>query len=178
MKNIAIFPGSFDPFTEAHEYVVRQASKLYDKVIILVSSNPRKNYMFTPQERVTMIEHLIEYQSWAHNGVDVDMWDGLVTDFVANFLNLYDNVHIIRGLRADNGAEEFNLALTYYEDFGISYCDSYLQTIMIPVLDKYVINISSSRVREYIRRGKMNYVQHYCPAPIYHYIKEHQENLK
>ena len=178
MKNIAIFPGSFDPFTNAHEYVARQASQLYSKVIILVSSNPQKKCMFTPQERVTMIEQFIEHHAWAKNGVDVDMWDGLLTDFAADFLNLYDNVHIVRGLRVDNGAEEFNLATTYYEDFGICDCHSFLQTIMIPVLDKDKMNISSSRVREYIRRGKMNYVQAYCPAPIYYYIKEHQENSK
>ena len=37
MKNIAIFPGSFDPFTDTHEHVVRQAIQLYDKVIIRVT---------------------------------------------------------------------------------------------------------------------------------------------
>lgn len=177
MKNIAIFPGSFDPFTNAHEYVVRQAHQMYDKVIILVSANSQKKCMFTPQERVTMIEQLIQYKVWGV-GVDVDMWDGLITDYAADFLNMYDNVHIIRGLRADNGAEEFNLATTYYEDFGVSNCHSFLQTIMIPVLDKDAMNTSSSRVREYIRHNKMNYVQHYCPSPIYYYIKEHQENSK
>lgn len=178
MKNIAIFPGSFDPFTKAHEYVVRQASQLYDTVIILVSDNAQKKCMFTTKERVTMIENVIKYQSWARNGVVVDMWDGLVSDWAVDYLNLYDNVHIVRGLRCDNGAEEFNLATTYYEDFGVSNCHSFLQTIMIPVLDKDKMNISSSRVREYIRRGKMNYVQAYCPSPIYQYIKDHQENSK
>ena len=173
MKNIAIFPGSFDPFTDAHEYVVKQACQLYDKVIILVSVNAQKKCMFDPQKRVTMIEHLIEFQSWARRGVTVDMWDGLITDFAADYLNIYDNVHVIRGLRADNGAEEFNLATTYYEDFGVSNCNSTLQTIMIPVLDKDKMNISSSRVREYIRRGAWGHVQHYCPAPIYYYIKNH-----
>lgn len=178
MKNIAIFPGSFDPFTDAHEYVVRQASQLYDKVIILVSDNAQKKCMFAAKDRVTMIEQFIEYSLLARRGVTVDMWDGLVTDFAADFLNLYDNVHIIRGLRADNGAEEFNLATTYYEDFGVSNCNSVLQTIMIPVLDKDEMNISSSRVREYIRRGKWGHVLHYCPSPICHYIEDHQENSK
>jgi pantetheine-phosphate adenylyltransferase len=177
MKNIAIFPGSFDPFTNAHEYVVEQARQIYDKVIILVCVNPQKKCMFTPQERVTMIEQLIQYRVWGVS-VDVDMWDGLLTDYAADYLNLYDNVHIVRGLRCDNGAEEFNLATTYYEDFGVCNCHSFLQTIMIPVLDKDAMNTSSSRVREYIRRDRMNYVQAYCPSPIYQYIKEHQENLK
>lgn len=177
MKNIAIFPGSFDPFTNAHQYVVEQAHRIYDKVIILISVNPQKKCMFTPQERVAMIEQLIQYRVWG-TSVDVDMWDGLLTDYAADYLNMYDNIHIIRGLRADNGAEEFNLATTYYEDFGVSNCHSFLQTIMIPVLNKDMMNLSSSRVREYIRRGKMNYVNSYCPSPIYYYIKEHQENSK
>lgn len=171
MRNLAIFPGSFDPFTDAHEYVVKQVCKLYDTVIILVSDNTQKKCMFTPQERATMIEQLIENQAWAKNCVGVDVWNGLITDFAADFLNIYDNIHIIRGLRTDNGAEEFNLATTYYEDFGVANCHSTLQTIMIPVLDKDKMNISSSRVREYIRRGAWNHVQHYCPTPIYHYIK-------
>lgn len=178
MKNIAIFPGSFDPFTDAHEYVVKQASQLYDKVIILVSDNAQKKCMFTTKTRVKMIEQFIEHNLLTRRGVAVDMWDGLITDFAADFLNIYDNVHIISGLRADNGAEEFNLATTYYEDFGVSNCHSFLQTIMIPVLDKDKMNISSSRVREYIRRGKWTYVMHYCPASIYSYIKYHQKNSK
>ena len=178
MKNIAIFPGSFDPFTNAHKYVVEQAHRIYDTVIILVSDNALKKCMFTPQERVTMIEQLIKNQAWDHTGVAVDVWNGLITDYAADYLNIYDNIHIIRGLRCDNGAEEFNLATTYYEDFGVSNCHSFLQTIMIPVLDKDAMNISSSRVREYIRRNKMSYVQHYCPNPIYYYIKNHQENSK
>ena len=178
MKNIAIFPGSFDPFTDTHEHVVRQAIQLYDKVIILVSDNAQKKCMFAAKERVTMIERFIENSLLIRHGVSVDMWDGLLTDFAADFLNIYDNVHIIRGLRADNGAEEFNLATTYYEDFGVTNCYSTLQTIMIPVLNKDKMNISSSRVREYIRRGKWNHVRYYCPATIYSYIKDHQENSK
>lgn len=178
MKNLAIFPGSFDPFTDAHEYVVGQASHLYDKVIILVSDNAQKKCMFPAKMRVEMIEQFIEYNLPTSHGVAVDMWDGLITDFAADFLNIYDNIHIIRGLRADNGDEEFNLATTYYEDFGVSNCNSVLQTIMIPVLDKNKMNISSSRVREYIQRGKLVHVMHYCPASISTYIRNHQENSK
>lgn len=176
MKNIAIFPGSFDPFTNAHLYVVNQARHIYTKVHILIGSNGRKKNMFTPQERADMINSLIKRYGWEEE-VEVEIWDGLVTEYVADFLKMYDNVHIIRGLRSNNGTEEFDLASTYYEDFGLSHQGSALQTIMIPVLNKDYVNISSSRVREYLVRIKQNenmwgYVEAYCPKPIFRYIKD------
>ena len=56
MRRIALFPGSFDPFTDGHEALVRRALALFDQVVIAVGLNSDKRYMFTVNERVDMIE--------------------------------------------------------------------------------------------------------------------------
>ena len=55
---IAIFPGSFDPFTRGHEAIVRQALSLFDKVIVAVGENVGKNALLPTQKRVELIERL------------------------------------------------------------------------------------------------------------------------
>ena len=55
MKKIAICPGSFDPITNGHLDIIKRASTLFDKVIVLVVINPVKTAAFTPQERAEMI---------------------------------------------------------------------------------------------------------------------------
>ena len=56
MERIAVCPGSFDPVTIGHLDIITRASKLFDRVIVLVSKNIMKtNESFTPQERKDMI---------------------------------------------------------------------------------------------------------------------------
>lgn len=54
--NIGLFPGSFDPFTNGHLATVKRALSIFDKVIIAVVTNTRKNALFTTQEKVDLIE--------------------------------------------------------------------------------------------------------------------------
>lgn len=56
MKKIALFPGSFDPFTDGHEALVKRALLLFDNIVIAVGMNSDKQYMFPTEERVKMIE--------------------------------------------------------------------------------------------------------------------------
>lgn len=56
MRRIALFPGSFDPFTDGHEALVRRALAIFDQIIIAVGVNSDKQYMFSVDERVDMIE--------------------------------------------------------------------------------------------------------------------------
>ena len=55
-KRIAVFPGSFDPFTIGHEALVRRTIGLFDEIIIALGTNSNKNYMFSIEQRMKWIE--------------------------------------------------------------------------------------------------------------------------
>lgn len=76
MRRVALFPGSFDPFTDGHEALLRRALELFDEVVIAVGVNSDKQYMFTTDERINMIkahfdrEHRIRVVSYSDMTVD------------------------------------------------------------------------------------------------------------
>ena len=71
----AICPGSFDPVTYGHLDIFKRASKLFDRVIVLVSINPDKHPCFTPEERMEMIR---EVTAEIPN-IEVDCYAGLLS---------------------------------------------------------------------------------------------------
>jgi len=74
----ALYPGSFDPFTNGHLDVVRRAAALFDGVVVGVAANPEKRApLFGPEERVAMIEEAVQ----GLQGVEVTMFRGLTVDF-------------------------------------------------------------------------------------------------
>ena len=100
---VAIYPGSFDPITCGHLDILKRATKLFDKVIVLVAVNPDKKDRFSPQERVKMIK---ECTSDLAN-VEVDFYQGLTVEYAKE----HGAKHLIRGLRAVTDFEyEFQLA--------------------------------------------------------------------
>ena len=91
---IAVYPGSFDPLSNGHLDIINRASKLFDKLYILVSVNPKKNYVFTDEERVQIVK-----KSTANiNNVEVIASKSLVLDFARKV----NACCIIRGLRNHN----------------------------------------------------------------------------
>ena len=54
--SIAVYPGSFDPVSSGHLDIIKRAAKVFEKVYVLVSINPNKNYIFTNDERKYMLE--------------------------------------------------------------------------------------------------------------------------
>ena len=104
MRRIAVCPGSFDPVTYGHIDIFNRASTLFDKVIILVSTNLSKQPMFTPTERIQMI---MDVTSGMDNVV-IDILDGLLADYVRDV----GACAIVKGLRAVSDFEyEFQMAL-------------------------------------------------------------------
>ena len=106
MTRVAVFPGSFDPMTNAHLDVARRASGLFDRLIIGVLNNPKKAPLFSIHERVDLIERSVA-DLGAH--VTVDAFDGLTVEFARH----QGAGFIVRGLRAVSDFEaELQMALT------------------------------------------------------------------
>lgn len=87
----ALFPGSFDPFTNGHLDIVTRAAKLFDEVVIGVGVNTNKRALFTDNEKVAMIEQATQDL----NNTSVVLMDGLTANFAAK---MNTNV-LIRGVR-------------------------------------------------------------------------------
>ena len=87
-----LYPGSFDPITKGHMNIVEQASELFDEVIIAILQNPKKNPMFTAQERLEMISELYKH----NNNIKVVIGSGATVDIAI----LNDCKAIVRGLRS------------------------------------------------------------------------------
>ncbi|NNC51445.1 MAG: pantetheine-phosphate adenylyltransferase [Erythrobacter sp.] len=91
---IGIYPGTFDPITLGHADIIRRGSKLVDKLIIGVTTNPSKNPMFSTEERFAMVER--EIASMGIENVEVVGFNALLVKFAQK---MGANV-LIRGLRA------------------------------------------------------------------------------
>ena len=106
MASIAVCPGSFDPVTIGHINIITRAAKLFDKVIVVVMVNSRKNTaMFTPDERMDFIRRSVPHL----NNIEVDYYDGLLADYAVR----KGAVAIVKGLRVLSDYEdEFKQALT------------------------------------------------------------------
>lgn len=91
MVKTAVFPGSFDPFTKGHEYVVKKALEVFDEVIIGIGVNTSKAYLFELTKRMQHIEFIFSNES----RVKVDQYEGLTTRFCIK----NNATHIVRGLR-------------------------------------------------------------------------------
>ena len=101
---IALFPGSFDPFTNGHLDLARRATLLFDQVVIAVAENAAKQALFTPEERVALIQHSVR----GLPGVTAKAFSGLLVDCARRVKART----IIRGLRAVSDFEfEFQMAL-------------------------------------------------------------------
>lgn len=101
---IAVCPGSFDPITNGHLDIIKRASLLFDRVVVLVSVNPLKQCSFTQQERVEMIKKSTQNIK----NVSVDTFSGLLADYVRE----NNACAIVKGLRAVSDFEyEFQQSL-------------------------------------------------------------------
>ena len=104
MKKIAIYPGSFDPVTNGHVDIAQRGLRLFDKIIVAILSNPGKDFLFTVEERIEMLESSFE----EYPNIEVGTFDGLLVDYAAK----KDSIAILRGMRAVSDFEyEFQLAL-------------------------------------------------------------------
>jgi len=136
---IAVYPGSFDPFTLGHLDILERATGIFDKVIVSVLENPNKSPLFSVEERIEMIR-----ESVAENGnVEVDSFDGLTVDYAKKV----GAGSLVRGLRATSDFEsEFQMAL-FNRKLAPEVTTVFLMTSFANVF------LSSSLIKEVARHG-------------------------
>ncbi len=156
---IAICPGSFDPITKGHLNVIERASKLFDKIIVVVMVNPDKKLSFTDEQRVRFIK-----QSTKHiDNIEVDTYHGLVVDYAKE----KGACSIIRGLRALTDFEyEFQMSLINKK------LNPEVETLFLNTSEEYMY-LSSSMVKQISSFG--GDISDFVPSPI---LQEITDNIK
>ena len=129
-----VYPGSFDPPTNGHLNIIQRASRLFEKLEIVIADNKQKKYFFTAEERFEMVTEMV---AGLHN-VQVSLWEGLIVDFVCKVGARV----ILRGVRALSDFEyEFELSLI---NKGLN---PQIETIFMPTDKKYFV-LRSSAIKE------------------------------
>jgi pantetheine-phosphate adenylyltransferase len=139
MEKIALFPGSFDPFTLGHESIVRRALPLFDKIIIAIGYNSDKDGFFTLDERMSWMNLVFE----GVKKIETEKFQGLTVDFCKKVGAGF----ILRGLRTSSDFE-YERAIAQMNK--VMYPE--IETVFLLTLPEHT-HINSTIVREIIRLG-------------------------
>ncbi len=153
---IAIYPGSFDPITKGHLDILKNASGIFDKVIIAVARNGEKKGFLSTEERVELIKKSIK----GLDNVEVDAFEGLTIEYAKK----RGAEILIRGLRAVSDFEyEMQLSQT-----NSALCDE-IKTVFLTTKPKYNF-ISSSTIREILQNN--GDISKFVPQAVNEYLTQ------
>lgn len=139
MKNIALFPGSFDPITKGHESIILRALPLFEKIIVAIGVNVEKTYFFPLEKRINWIKEVFK----AYPTVEVLTYEGLTVDLCKKKQIRY----ILRGLRT-SADFEFERSIGQMNKKMLPD----LETVFLLTTPEYTA-LNSSIVRDIIRNG-------------------------
>jgi len=139
INKVAIYPGSFDPFTRGHKNVIERGLKVFNKIVVAVAHNVSKPTTFSLSDRVEIIEEIFQNRP----EILVDSFQGLLVDYAKS----HDTNVLLRGMRSVSDFEyELQMALAN------KTLDPDIETVFI-VTDSEFSHISSSLIREIIILG-------------------------
>ena len=139
MGSRAMYPGTFDPFTNGHNDLVRRACRIFDHVVVAIAANPGKAPLFTLEQRMSLARRVLEDVP----NVEVAGYSGLTVNFAREHgLNA-----IVRGLRAVSDFEfEFQLATMN------RHLSNEVETVFLTPTEQFNF-ISSTLIREIASLG-------------------------
>lgn len=138
MSKLAVYPGSFDPITNGHVDLIKRSHCAFESLIVGVAVNPRKKYLFSPEERIQLIKDALDDPS-----IRVEAF----SDLLIHYLQRIDANVIIRGLRAISDFDyEFQMALTNHK------LAPDIETFFLMASEPYIY-LSSSMVKEIVFFG-------------------------
>lgn len=134
----AIYPGSFDPITNGHLSIIESGLVVFERIVVAVLSNPKKQPLFSVEERIDLIRDALEGVSGASGRVEVDAFDGLLVDYArAKGVRV-----VLRGLRAVADFE-YELQMANMN----RHLDERVETVFLMANDAYFY-VSSNLVKE------------------------------
>lgn len=158
MSQCAVYTGSFDPITLGHLNVIERSSLLVEKLIVGVGYNIDKQAMFTPEERVTLLERCTNHLS----NVEVKKFTGLAVQFVRDC----DARVIIRGVRSLSDMEaEFTMTLANRK------LDPDIETVFLMADDEFS-HVSSSLIKQITPLAGDEELSRFVPAAIIDDLRE------
>ena len=135
----AVFPGSFDPMTNGHINMIQRAAKLFDEIDVVIAVNDDKKYLFSTEERLSLVQELI----MPFRNVSVHVWDGLIVEYAKQT----GAKVLIRGIRNMNDfSYEFDLSLMNHN------LNPEVETLYIPTDQKFLL-LKSSAIKELAKLG-------------------------
>ncbi len=138
MERIAVFPGSFDPFTIGHENIINRAVDLFDKIIIGIGYNATKQDFFPIGQRIEWVEYLFENEP----KVSVSKYQGLTVDFAKEVKAEF----ILRGIRT---AADFEYERAIAQ---VNKAMTGIESVFLLTTPEHT-PVNSSIVRDIIRHG-------------------------
>ena len=139
MGRIAVYPGTFDPVTNGHIDLIERSLRIFDQMIVAVAANPKKNLLFSIEERVAMIREATSH----FKNVAIEGFDVLLMDYTKQ----KKAVGIVRGLRAVSDFEyELQMALMNRR------LNTHVETVFMMPSEEYSY-LTSSIVKEVASYG-------------------------
>ena len=139
MEKIAVFPGSFDPFTVGHENIVLRGLGLFDKIIVAIGIHSTKTPLLKIESRVDMVNEVFR----SNDRVYADSFEGLTVDYCKKV----NATHMLRGIRTS-------------ADFEYERAIAQVNKQMMPEIESVILltspeftPVTSSLVRDIIRLG-------------------------